>query len=193
MKSLETCGKSEASVTSNDRADSGRFGNRCPLYTCVSSRKDEMTIGGLYVIDGLDSYLRGGCVAVRGNRSVYNQDPDAGLRAGINCGCGLRGSQRDASHSLRLTTREQVKSSIQKKCEKDEPKRCENLMNSKSKWRSTSQKCDPHCARKSDQNGLKHEKAQTGNSTFEIRATALELGSELEAQASKRVGDHCCV
>ena len=44
---------SEASVTSNDRADNGRFGNRCPLYSCVTS-KDEMTTGGLYVIDGID-------------------------------------------------------------------------------------------------------------------------------------------
>ena len=32
-----------------------------------------------------------------------------------------------------------------------------------------------------------------GNSTFEIRATDLELGSKLQAQASKRVDDHCRV
>ena len=40
-------------------------------------------------------------------------------------------------------------------------KRCESLMNSKSKWRSMSQKCDQHRARKSGQNGLKHERTQT--------------------------------
>ena len=48
---------------------------------------------------------------------------------------------------LRFTTREQVKSSIQKKCERDEPKRCDNLMNSKSKWRSMNQNCDRHRAK----------------------------------------------
>ena len=32
-----------------------------------------------------------------------------------------------------------------------------------------------------------------GNTTFEIRTTDFELGSELQAQASKRVDDHRCV
>ena len=32
-----------------------------------------------------------------------------------------------------------------------------------------------------------------GNLTFEIRATDFELGSELQAQASKRVDDHRCL
>ena len=45
--------------------------------------------------------------------------------------------------------------------ERDEPKRCESLMNSKSKWRSMNQKCDRHRARTSGQNGLKHERIQT--------------------------------
>ena len=31
-------------------------------------------------------------MAVRGNRNVHDRDPDAGQRAGIDCGCGLRGS-----------------------------------------------------------------------------------------------------
>ena len=53
VKSWKTSGEGEDSVTSNDRADSGRFGNRCPLYSCVTEQ-DEMTIGGLYVIDGID-------------------------------------------------------------------------------------------------------------------------------------------
>ena len=72
------------------------------LSAPASSSKDEMTIGGLYVIDGIEVVAtlvpdRGGCVAVRGNRNVDNRDPDEGQRAGINCGCGLR-IQRDRSH-----------------------------------------------------------------------------------------------
>ena len=61
---------------------------------------------------------------------------------------------------LRLTTREQAISSIQKKCERDEPHRCESLMSLKSKWRSMSQKCDRHWASESGQNGFKHERTQ---------------------------------
>ena len=71
------------------------------LSSPASSSKDEMSIGGLYVIDGIDVVAtrpRGGCVAVRGTRNVHNRDSDAGQSAGINCGCGLRGSQRDGSH-----------------------------------------------------------------------------------------------
>ena len=46
-------GKGEASVTTNDRADGGRFGNRCPHCSCIvqQGRDDD---GGLYVIDGID-------------------------------------------------------------------------------------------------------------------------------------------
>ena len=57
------------------------------LSAPVSSSKDEMTIGGLYVIDGIDvvaTLVPLGCVAVRGNRSVHNRDPNAGQRAGID-------------------------------------------------------------------------------------------------------------
>ena len=118
---------------------------------------------------------------------------------------------------LRLTTQERVKSSIQKKCERDEPKRCENLMTSESIWRLMNQKCDRQQAIKSGQrqHGLKHERTQTvqqydvdcvlrkwthanrdltfAATPLEIRATDFELGSELQAPASKRVDDHCCV
>ena len=37
-------------------------------------------------------------VAVRGNRNVHYRNPVAGWRAGINCGCGQRGSRHDGSH-----------------------------------------------------------------------------------------------
>ena len=46
------------------------------------------------------------------------------------------------SEPSRSTTQEQMKSSIQKKYERNEPKRCENLMNSKSKWHET--RTDPN-------------------------------------------------
>ena len=46
--------KARPASPSNDRTGSGRFGSRCPRSTPASSSKDEMTIGGLYVIDGID-------------------------------------------------------------------------------------------------------------------------------------------
>ena len=73
-----------------------------------------------------------------------------------------------ATEAIEVTTQEQVKSSIQKNFERDEPKRCENLMNSTSNWRSMSQKCDRHRARKSGHNGLKHERTQTIQQTMSI-------------------------
>ena len=56
---------------------------------------------------------------------------------------------------LRLVTREQVK------CDKDEPKKCENLMNSKSKRRSTNQRCDQDRERKFGENEMEHERTHT--------------------------------
>ena len=40
-------------------------------------------------------------MTVRGNRSVHDRDPDAGQRAGIDCGCGLRGSQHIEAYDAR--------------------------------------------------------------------------------------------
>ena len=77
---------------------------------------------------------------------------------------------------LRLTTEEQVKSPIQKKCERDEPKRCESLMNSKLKWKSMSQKSDRHRARKSGQNRLKHVK-DPNSSAIRCRLCATEVNT----------------
>ena len=57
------------SVISNDRADSGRFGNCYPLYTCVIQQGWELTIWW-FVRDRWNrrcgnSCPNGGCVAVR--------------------------------------------------------------------------------------------------------------------------------
>ena len=60
------------------------------LSTPASSSKDEMTIGGLYVIDGIDvvaTLVPEVEVWQFGNRNVHHRNPNAGQRAGINCGC----------------------------------------------------------------------------------------------------------
>ena len=109
-----------------------------------------------------------------------------------------------------------MKSSIQKKCVRNEPKRCVSLMNSKlmevdesemrltpgkkirSKWVETRK--DPNssatrCRLCATEGNTGESRSDTFAATppFEIRATDLELGSEVQAQASKRVDDHRCV
>ena len=83
----------KASVITNDRADSGS--GTVVLSTPASSSKD---VRDRWNRRCGNSCPRGGCVAVRGNRNVHHRNSDAGQRAGINCGCGLQGCQRDGSH-----------------------------------------------------------------------------------------------
>ena len=63
----------------------------------VSSSKDEMTMSGLYVIDWIDdcgnSRPRGGCVAVRGNRSAK----DTGQENLVKMGGNAKGSKQPSS------------------------------------------------------------------------------------------------
>ena len=61
-------------------ANGGRFGNRCPLCSCIVQqiRNDDWRL----VRDRWnrccgDSRPRGGCVTVRGIRNVHNRNPDA--------------------------------------------------------------------------------------------------------------------
>ena len=72
------------------------------LSTPASSSKDEMTIGGLYVIDGINVVAtlvpEEDVWQFEATETCTTETPDAGRRAGINCGCGLRGSQRDGTH-----------------------------------------------------------------------------------------------
>ena len=190
------------------------------LSAPASSSNDEMTIGG-FVRDRWNrrcrnSRPRGGCVAVRGNRNVLHRNTDAGRRAGISCGCGLPGSQPRLK-PLRLTTREQVKGSNQKKCERDEPRRSESLMNSKSKMEVDESEMRSTPGKKIWSNWVEIRKdpnssaircrlcatevntCESRSDTFaatppplsEIRAT--ELGCELQVEASKCVDDLCCV
>ena len=101
------------------------------LSTPASSSKDEMTIGGLYVIDGIDVVA-----------TLVPEEDVWQFEATETCTTEIQVQDRKQElwttrisarrKPLRLTTQEQVKSSIQKKCERNEPKRCENLMNSKS-------------------------------------------------------------
>ena len=114
------------------------------LSAPASSSKDEMTIGCLYVIDGIDVVA-----------TLVPEEDVWQFETTETCTTETQMQDREQESiavvdyevparrkPLRLTTREQVKSSIQKKCERDEPKRCESLMNSKLKWRSMRQKCD---------------------------------------------------
>ena len=56
--------------------------------------------------------------------------------------CGDREQESIAVvHYEDPSTSETIENSIQKRCERDEPKRCESSMNLKSKWRSTNQRC----------------------------------------------------
>ena len=110
----------------------------------VSSSMDEIMIGG-FLCDRWNqrcgnSCLRGGCVAVRGNRERAQQrrrlqDREQESIAVVN---HEDPSTSEAFRGLRRV--EQVKGSIQKRCGRDEPKRCGSLMNSKSIWRSTNQR-----------------------------------------------------
>ena len=116
------------------------------LSTPASSSNDEVTIGGLYVIDGIDVVA-----------TLVPEEDVWQFEAAETCTTETQVLDREqesiavvdyedpsATEALRLTTREQVNSSIQKKCGRDEAKRCESLMNSLSKGRSMNQKCDRH-------------------------------------------------
>ena len=107
------------------------------LSTPASSSKGEMTIGGLYVIDGIDVQDVWQFEATETcTTETQMQDIVQESIAVVDY------EDPSSTEAIEASTREQVKSSIQKKCERDEPKRCESLMNSKSKWRSMNQKCD---------------------------------------------------
>ena len=133
------------------------------LSTPASSSKDEMTTGGLYVIDGIDVVatlvLEEDVWQFEATETCTTetqmQDGEQDTIAVVDY------EDPSATEATEAYDARQVKNSIQKKCERDEPKRCESLMNSKSKWRSMRQKCDRHRVRKSGQNGLKHERTQT--------------------------------
>ena len=147
---------------------------------------------------------------------MHHRNPDAGRRAGINCGCGLRGSPARRK-PLRLTAREQVKSLTQKKCERDEPKKCESFMNSKAKRRPMNQKCDRHRARTSGSKKVETRKdpkssaircrlcateVNTGESRSDTFAATppskfvrmiLSWAASYKPKRAKRVDDHRCV
>ena len=109
------------------------------LSAPVSSSKDEMTIGGLYVIDGIDVVA-----------TLVSEEDVWQFEATETCTTETQMQDReqesiavvDYEDPQRRTTREQVKGSSQKQCGKDEPKRCESLTNSKSKLRSTNPRCE---------------------------------------------------
>ena len=72
------------------------------LSAPASSSKDEMTIGDLYVIDGIDAVAtlvpEEDVWHFEITETMHIRGPDAEQRPRINCGCGPWGSQRDRSH-----------------------------------------------------------------------------------------------
>ena len=96
----EISGRPVVKARPASRADGGWFGDRCPLFSCViqQGRDDDWSLKrDRWNRRCGNSCPRGGCVAVQGNRNVHNRGSEAGRRAGINCGCGLRGSRHDGS------------------------------------------------------------------------------------------------
>ena len=69
------------------------------LSTPASSSKDGMTIGGLYVIGGIDVVAtlvpEEDVWQFEATRTCTTETP---MQDGERCGCGLRGSQYDGSH-----------------------------------------------------------------------------------------------
>ena len=133
------------------------------LSAPASSSKDQMTIGGLYVIDGIDVVT-----TLVPEEDVWQFEATETCTTETQMQDGEQESIAVVDYEDPATTEaieaydaRTCESSIQKKCERDEPKRCESLMNSKSKWKSMRQKCDRHRARKSGQNGLKHVRTRT--------------------------------
>ena len=100
-----------------------------------------MVIGGLYVIDGID------VVATLGPEEDAWQ-----FEAAETCTTEpqLRDREQESIAVVNYedpSTSETIEAHDARTCERldserDEPKRCESLMNSKSIWRSTKQRCE---------------------------------------------------
>ena len=72
------------------------------LSALVSSSKDEMTTGGLYVIDGIDAVAtlvpEEDAWQFEATEACTTETELQDREAGVDCGCGLRGSQHVGSH-----------------------------------------------------------------------------------------------
>ena len=91
-------------------------------------QQDEMTIGGLYVIDGTLWQLLSQRKMCGSSRLQKRAQPRLRCRTEGRNQLQLWTTRIAARRKpFRLTTREQVKSSIQKKCERDEPKKVREL------------------------------------------------------------------
>ena len=66
-----------------------------------------------------------------------------------------------------------VRSSTQKKCGQEKPKRCKSLMSSNSKWKLSSRRFEWHQERRCGQNGWKHGRIHTSLGTS-FRVSAIE-------------------
>ena len=189
------------------------------LSTPASSSKDEMTIGGLYVIDGIDVVATlvpeedvwqfeatETCTTEtqmqdREQESIAVVDyEDPSATEAIEA-CGARTGETLDSEEVRKERAKEVREldEFEVKMEVDESVRSTLGRKIWSKWVETCK--DPNssaircrlCATEVSEHRRIEIGHVCGNSTFEIRATDLEFFSKLQAQASKRVDDHCRV
>ena len=161
------------------------------LSSPASSNKDEMTIGGSYVIDGIDVVA-----------TLIPEEDVWQFEATETCTTETQMQDRE-QESIAMEAIEAYDARTGEKLDSEEVRQGQ-LMNSKSKWRSMNQKRDRHQARKSDQNAyntaircrLCATEVNTGESrsdTFAATPPLKFVRLELQAQASKRVDDHRCV
>ena len=189
------------------------------LSAPASSSKDEMTLGGLYVVDGIDVVAtlvpeRKMCGSLRQQKRA---PPNPRCRTESRNQLRLWTTRIPARRKpLRLTTREQVKKLDSEEVRKERAKEVRELDESEVKMEVDESEIRSTPARKSGQNGWKRERIQTAQQydigcvprkltlanrdltrlrqpPFDFCATDFELGSELHAQESKRVDDHRCV
>ena len=101
-----------------------------------------MTIGGLYVIDGIDvvaTLVPEESVAVRGTEACTTETQMQDREQDSIAVVDYEGPSTEAVEAYDARTGERLDS---EEVRKDEPKRCESLTNLKSKWRSTNQRCE---------------------------------------------------
>ena len=126
------------------------------LSRSASSSKDEMTIGDLYVFDGIDVMTTLVPEEIRDSSRQQKRAPSK-LRCRTKSRNQLRmwtnedPSATEVIEAYDARTDEKLDS---EEVRKDEPQRYESLMNS-------SQKCDRHQTRKSGQNRMKHVRTLT--------------------------------
>ena len=157
----ETSGESKASVTTNGRADGGRLRHHCSLCGGLVQQGRDDNRRLVCVIDAID------VVAI-----LVPEEDAWQFEAAETCIPETQLLDRE-QETIEVVDHEDPSTSeaidaydaitgerldIQKRCGRDEPKRCENKMKLNSKWRSTNQRCERRRASTSGHGGWTHEK-----------------------------------